>query len=447
MKIKKLVLILSLFIVLFIFNGCDAVNGLLGITEPADLVVKSVEPLKDGDDLSGIRIVFANKGGEDVADVKYAVVLSTDETVSVTSGDTVIYEDKVDIPAGGEKQIDLDGEGDIGPWIESHTVSLADGTYFIGASIDTDDSVAEASETNNEGSSNISFYMTGGDSTEPSVTVNFSGASNFNNYDLVFAVFNKGDYSSPSNVLAVGLDTIVNGVAEVTAYEVIDYNTLETNSTPWMGTENQEYDIFMFLDKNGNLQPDDPLDYAYPSPHTIKLNADGFQLDVSESDFTMVPLPATFGLYSENPAHTVYFEPDFWAQDCTADRTNTEKTAYDGSYVIKVTFTGSGGSDNSAWMHFTYPPMDISSSSNFVFALEHTSGTDFGIILVSNSNMYGNNNGVGTYTPTHDGIWNIYRIPITEFGSGFDPTQMTGFKIGQGSGTGATYYFDDIHFE
>ena len=81
------------------------------------------------------------------------------------------------------------------------------------------------------------------------------------------------------------------------------------------------------------------------------------------------PLPGTFGLYSEDPDHQVYFDPHFAPQDCTADRTNTgEVTPYDGSYVLKVTFTG--GSDGSAWMKFGYDSMDISNSSHLVFALE-----------------------------------------------------------------------------
>ncbi|MCD6121548.1 MAG: hypothetical protein J7K04_06900 [Spirochaetales bacterium] len=67
-----------------LFSGCEYINDLLGLGGPADLIIKSIEPLKgDTGELTGVRLVVANISGDDVTAVKYAVVLSADETISI----------------------------------------------------------------------------------------------------------------------------------------------------------------------------------------------------------------------------------------------------------------------------------------------------------------------------------------------------------------------------
>lgn len=158
-------------VVMMGMTGCGPIWEMLGLASP-DLTITNVELLKNGEQLTGLRITFKNVGGVD-ADAQYAVVFSKDTTVSLTN-DTVIYKANVSLSAGGEKLVDLDMNQHFKPYIDANNITVAPDTYYLGVFVDPDDLVEEESETNNERASTTPFVIEddgGGDGGDTTATV------------------------------------------------------------------------------------------------------------------------------------------------------------------------------------------------------------------------------------------------------------------------------------
>lgn len=98
-------------------------------------------------EITGLRFTFANDGGDDAVDVEYALYATTDAYIQ-EGIDIKIYAGTVSISSGAEKTV-LVSLGDIDTYIAQNGITFPDGTFYIGAEIDTQDDFAEDNENNN----------------------------------------------------------------------------------------------------------------------------------------------------------------------------------------------------------------------------------------------------------------------------------------------------------
>ncbi len=457
--VKKILLFLFILFITMVFTNCDLI---FPPEETVDLTIVSVEMLKSGDDFTGVRVNFRNNGTKDATGVRFILVLSTDLTIAYP-GDYKVYESNTSINAGTTVPVNIDSATQIEPWM---TANMTDeqfppsGTYYAGALIDSDNSISEDDETNNEGVTPDSFLMEGGGGDggggdDGSFAIRLTNASDYNGLNLTYGVYLGGITPGADNDLAHGSGIISDGEAEVIA---------ETDSgDTWIGS-NGDYDVYMMIDFNGNNEYEDFLDYSISGHIDVNLDENESNIwDYVGSDFSGGPSthPAEFGIYSES--HTVYIEPHFdFSQSVNIDTESDNSASYDGDAVLEAIFTA----DPVKKIKITYPDdpaiLDISDSTYFVFAIddnfsvEQASPVDQiasfqvniggGYVDVDIEGSYMRQFGVG---PQDN--WDIYAIPLSDFPT-FDPTQITGLEIAfpinvaTGATLECTLYFDDIYF-
>jgi hypothetical protein len=151
----------AVLLIALAFSGCAFFETVFGGGLP-DLTVVNVEPIKEGVKTVGVRVVFENLSKTDADGVEFSLMLSSDTTMS-TATDWVFYKGTVSVPAGVQVKRDLNGETDIGPYLENNKLTPpADGQYYIGAVIDPADKMVEDNELNNEvASANLAWFIEG----------------------------------------------------------------------------------------------------------------------------------------------------------------------------------------------------------------------------------------------------------------------------------------------
>ncbi|NBC28761.1 MAG: hypothetical protein GVY29_02080 [Spirochaetes bacterium] len=225
--------------------------------ERSDLYIDRVEPLRDSaNEVIGVRIVFYNDGGES-SSADFAVLFSTDQQIS-TAADYTIYVGQVSVPADGNKQVDLNGETQIGPYIESHSIEVPNGDYYIGAIVDINDNVEESDETNNEAhSSEIFPFNMGSSSNEVTVRLHDAWDLGDEGVSVAFVAMPAGTEWENASLIGVAESPInsSDGFAEGTLAEYeVDPNTGDGDYTgnPWYAESGVEYHLHVYLERDGD---------------------------------------------------------------------------------------------------------------------------------------------------------------------------------------------------
>ncbi len=231
-------------------------------TKP-DLYIVSVQPLKDAQqEVIGVRIVFQNTGSQSIT-ADYAIYFSGDPVIS-DAADHKIYEGTVTLQADANKQVDVNGETQIQPYIDSHAVTVPDGDYYIGVFVDPDDLIAELDETNNESTSTeiFPFYGdSGGDGYDSTITVRVENGGNFSNGTTCAFAIVPPDGDPGMDALAWGEFSLQSGSGQKVAEHENDQGALEV----WYGTDGEYYDIHIFIDADGSGTQSGPSDGDYGS--------------------------------------------------------------------------------------------------------------------------------------------------------------------------------------
>jgi hypothetical protein len=226
-------------------SSCDVLMDILGLSS-SDLQVQSVEPLISNEEVVGVRIILRNNGTSDMT-VTYSVFLSADATISSVN-DTKVFEATVDIPAEGQKQIDIDSVTQIDVFMDVNGVTLDAGEYFIGAFIDIGDTVAEDNETNNEAVS-IGTYTIEAVYVDGTVTFEILNADDYNGATVYFGAIVEGEAPEVAENFVAGGDFVISsGSGSMILADRI-------SSLDWIASGGTNYEIYFFIDVNSDADP------------------------------------------------------------------------------------------------------------------------------------------------------------------------------------------------
>jgi hypothetical protein len=273
---------------------------------------------------------------------------------------------------------------------------------------------------------------------------------------LLYRVYTDGEGPSTTDTgVAWGSSAIEAGKSD---YEHSDpYAKNWDTNIAWNPDVGGNYDVYLYFDVNGTGEFEQWYDYEYDGHLDVEITENGLNsFVVTGEKFFYRTQPANAGVYSET--YPVNIEPS-WGADTPIPiyLDNTEKTPYEGSYVLKVVFE-----DAENWLkaqYFASPPlMDVSDSTEIVIYIEN-SAADFDHIRLGLHDNFGNMAGVdigpGETNSTATGVgpggnWDEYTIPFTDL-SGLDWTELGVVTFGFPEKTGGGYYveplyFDNIHF-
>ncbi|AHC15790.1 hypothetical protein [Salinispira pacifica] len=152
---RNIVRIASLFVMVMVLGGCSGVLGLLTGFNPGVSTVVVDDTGSKG--ISEIDIVFTNAGPALDA-VAYAVVLSNGTSLSYAS-DAVIYEDSVDLKAGGTQTVSVNREL-IDEFMAESQETVSDGNYYVGVILDPLSRVNDEDRADNQAVSQGEFNFT-----------------------------------------------------------------------------------------------------------------------------------------------------------------------------------------------------------------------------------------------------------------------------------------------
>jgi hypothetical protein len=266
--VRKLALAATLVLLAFTFLGCDMIEEWLGTGKP-DLTVNDVVTLTNSSGaITGARVLLGNSGTKDAVGVEFTVVLTPDETVSLTN-DVLIYTGTADIAIGAEKQIDI-GTADIDAYMKANSSTIPDAEYYIGVTVDPNDSIAEKSESNNEDVSVDTTWFIGGSPMlyviQGTISIPlanlplgyFTGSSyddlqNGHAYPVyIFAVPSGIDLPTANGSVVTFSDWMIPGSAKVTM--TYSGNAQSFKYTVGVPTEGEYYvAALMDADKNGSM--------------------------------------------------------------------------------------------------------------------------------------------------------------------------------------------------
>jgi beta-glucanase (GH16 family) len=218
-------------------------------------------------------------------------------------------------------------------------------------------------------------------------------------------------------------------------------------------------EFFMILNVAiGGTLGGDP-DAGTPWPQTMLVDyVRVYQADGGEGTFTIgAPVSETLGVYSEThtypvlPYSAIVNGADFGGNVLNIDQYSTNAVPFDGSVSLEVIYNNTGSSYGGFLFNFTLG-RDISAYQTLKFSLDAAAMSQMGnmTIELENPGQQKFAAQLSNYTPTVNGNWATYEIPLADFG-GVDLTNVLylGFwnpRTTSGQLTFGTLYFDDIHF-
>lgn len=107
--------------------------------------------------------------------------------------------------------------------------------------------------------------------TDGTLTVTYTGNGTYNGDDLVAAVFSTGADTMVDDPLGVYIAEISGNTVSVTLQE---YEGGGPNGTDWVGTANTTYDLYILIDRDGNMEPSSG-DQIYNSLNPVQYTQDG----------------------------------------------------------------------------------------------------------------------------------------------------------------------------
>ncbi len=270
-----LVLVIVLFTVIAL-SGCS-ILGLLSGDDSSDSSVAAEDNSEDSGDSPAPGTITVTLTGASAAEGDYFYVLAYETgewridmpayvrgagQAAIASGSaTFVLKDSIDgdwMPVGETWNADAGAVYDIYGYLLSSSagdmVSVLDPWPLTLAAIDGDKSV-------NIDFTDLQSYVP----TSGTLTLTISGATDYAGKTLYIGVLNPGDDPLTVEPIADGSATIASdGTAEILAV------TVPTGGT-WSGTGDDEYDVYAFIDMNGNGESGGPDvgDMVYdPAPVT-----------------------------------------------------------------------------------------------------------------------------------------------------------------------------------
>lgn len=128
----------------------------------------------------------------------------------------------------------------------------------------------------------VSCSDNGADGGGGTLTVSVSGISGHDGDVLLFGVFAENADLQNDDPVAYGEQTIASGAASATALD-------NTTDQTWTGSGGVTYDLYVFIDGNGNEEPDNGEDAVNGLATAEKITIDGDQTaNFTDTDFSPI---------------------------------------------------------------------------------------------------------------------------------------------------------------
>ena len=325
------IVLLSLTVVL---TGCPFFNGVFGGEGLPDLEFVTVDFSTDAatGEVTGVEFTFSNVGEDDVVDATYHIVLSTNAVIG--SDDLLVYDSAISVNAGGQKTESLTDE--IQTYISDNNVEVSEAEYYVGVRLDPDNDIEESNETNNNGSSGSTAFISGvaaGDQMVFDFTNNSSDTVNSNN-PIYVGVFAKEDNNSDGDI--GDFVTLIrfdgegsNGISEA---DLVD---TASDGIYWALVL---YDAGDDMDPNIFAGVDNMAAFSEGAPGNLR----GYHFNIVESDFTQVDFGSSYNFAWDPPT---YSEDSLEPNDTYTEAEYLGSVGTGGYYFGDLTLSPAGDED------------------------------------------------------------------------------------------------------
>ncbi len=141
-EVKRILIVGLMIAIAGILGGCSFSSGV------PDVMLSNLELITNSSQVTGVRFSIQNSG-DAIPSLSYRIIFSEDTVIDITSGDSIVYEQTINVAGGSIEIVEVDFNNDLSPWLTGKTSIVPAGEYYIGVVVDPEDTIPEEFETNN----------------------------------------------------------------------------------------------------------------------------------------------------------------------------------------------------------------------------------------------------------------------------------------------------------